>query len=44
MSKSTKSRRANKPPKPYPEFPLTANPSWRWRKIHRGKSYYFGPV
>jgi len=45
VSKSTRSRRANKSPKPYPEFPLTAHRgTGRWRKIHQGKSYYFGPL
>lgn len=39
---SNKSKRAS--PKPYPEYPLTAHPSGRWRKIHRGTAYYFGPL
>jgi len=43
-SKSTKSSRLKKSPKPYPMFPLTAHPSGRWCKKHRGKQYYFGKL
>jgi integrase len=32
-----------KPPKPYPEFPLTAHPAGYWCKKIRGKIHYFGP-
>src|SRR5262249_32809576 len=32
-----------KPPKPYPEFPLTAHPAGYWCKKIRGKLHYFGP-
>src|SRR5262249_38547363 len=31
------------PPKPYPEFPLTAHPAGYWCKKIRGKIHYFGP-
>jgi integrase len=44
MAKSTKSSRAKKSPKPYDGFPLTAHPSGRWCKKHRGKSHYFGKL
>ena len=47
MGQSIKSRRNSKSPqsaKPYPEFPLTAHPSGRWCKKHRGRQYYFGPI
>lgn len=30
--------------KPRPSFPLTAHPSFRWCKKHRGRTYYFGPI
>ena len=32
------------PGKPYPEFPLTPHRSGRWRKIYKGKPYWFGRV
>lgn len=49
MAKSSVSRKKNKSgqrqsAKPYPDFPLTAHPSGRWCKKHRGKQYYFGPI
>lgn len=35
-------RRGDKPEKPYPEFPLTANGNRQWSKKIRGEVYYFG--
>jgi len=32
-----------KPPKPYPDFPLTAHPNGQWCKKVRGRLHYFGP-
>jgi integrase len=32
-----------KPPKPYPEYPLTAHPAGYWCKKIRGKIHYFAP-
>lgn len=39
----TGKKSAEKPAKPYPGFPLTANGNGQWSKKIRGKVFYFGP-
>jgi len=43
-TKSSSSRKAanGRPPKPYPEFPLTPHPTGYWAKKIRGRLIYFG--
>src|SRR5207245_2134185 len=45
MPKSTKpprTRKLQRPAKPYPEFPLTPHPSGKWQKKIAGRIHYFG--
>lgn len=41
MSKSTR-KGSDRPPKPYPDFPLGAHPGGMWQKKILGKIHYFG--
>ena len=40
--KSGAQKAADRPKKPYPDFPLCAHPAGKWQKNIRGKIHYFG--
>jgi hypothetical protein len=41
-TRKRRSRKADRPNKPYPTFPLSPHPSGKWQKKIRGSIYYFG--
>jgi hypothetical protein len=42
MTTNVSRKKARRPAKPYPEYPLTPNPNGQWSKKVRGKVRYFG--